>query len=49
MKMPREADPSTQKIKILVWNALLLVTFSYLLSIFRQKNGGYPFFLPPMM
>jgi len=49
LKMPRLADPTKQKISIWVWNAILLVAFSFLLSLFRQKNGGYPFFMPPFM
>ncbi|KAA8907533.1 hypothetical protein FN846DRAFT_946781 [Sphaerosporella brunnea] len=47
MKVPRIADPTKQKVTVIVWNAVLLCCFSFLLSLFRQKNGGYPFFLPP--
>lgn len=49
IKAPRIADPNTQKITIIVWAAILLGTYSFLLSVFRWKNGGYPFFLPPFM
>ena len=49
MKMPRIEDPTKQKIAIWMWNAVLLMGFSFLLSLFRQKNGGYPFYLPPLM
>jgi len=49
MKMPRVTDPTKQKAGILIWNAVLLCTFSFLLGLFRQKNGGYPFYLPPVV
>lgn len=49
MKTPRVADPGTQNVTIVVWSIILLVTYSFLMSIFRQKNGGYPFYLPPML
>ncbi|KAI5820287.1 hypothetical protein BZA77DRAFT_302044 [Pyronema omphalodes] len=48
MKMPRVADPMRQKIAILLWNAILLCGFSFLMTLFRMKNGGYPFKLPPL-
>ncbi|RPA88944.1 hypothetical protein L873DRAFT_1823719 [Choiromyces venosus 120613-1] len=48
MKAPRIEDPTGQKAAILIWNAVLLVGFSFLMSLFKQKNGGYPFFLPPL-
>ena len=34
---------------ILIWSAVLFLMYSFLLSVFRIKNGGYPFFLPPFM
>ncbi|KAF8251164.1 hypothetical protein K440DRAFT_579679 [Wilcoxina mikolae CBS 423.85] len=49
MKMPRIEDPARQKVAIWLWNAILLCTFSFLLSLFRMKNSGYPFKLPPLM
>lgn len=49
VKAPRIANPNTQKIAIFAWAAVLLGTYSFLLSVFRWKNGGYPFFLPPFM
>lgn len=49
MKMPRMTDPSRQQIAIWVWNVLLLCVFSFLLNLFRMKNGGYPFRLPPFL
>ncbi|CAZ81880.1 unnamed protein product [Tuber melanosporum] len=48
MKTPRIEDPTRQKAAILIWNAVLLVGFSFLMSLFKQKNGSYPFFLPPL-
>lgn len=49
MKTPRIEDPGRQKAAIFIWNAVLLVAFSFLLSLFKQKNGAYPFYLPPLM
>lgn len=47
LKVPRMADAKSQQFAVLVWGGLLLVTYSFLLSVFRIKNGGYPFWLPP--
>ncbi|CAK1367248.1 Tumor suppressor candidate 3 [Cercospora beticola] len=47
LKTPRIADPRQQKIAVLVWGGIILAVYSFLLSIFRVKNGGYPFWLPP--
>lgn len=41
------ADQRKQQIAVLVWGAVLLGMYSFLLSVFRIKNGGYPFWLPP--
>ena len=49
MKMPTVEDPGRQKFATVLWSGILLVTFSFLMSIFRQKNGSYPFKLPPFM
>lgn len=49
MKTPRIADPGRQKVAIMIWNAVMLCAFSLLMNLFKQKNGSYPFFLPPMM
>lgn len=49
MKTPRIEDPSRQKAAIMIWNAVMLCAFSFLMSLFKQKNGSYPFYLPPMM
>ncbi|KAL4912130.1 hypothetical protein BDW62DRAFT_195383 [Aspergillus aurantiobrunneus] len=47
MKAPRIADKKSQQVAVIIWGAVLLGTYSFLLSVFRAKNGGYPFFLPP--
>ncbi|KAG9237585.1 OST3/OST6 family protein [Amylocarpus encephaloides] len=47
LKVPRIADPRTQQIAVLVWGGVIFVMYSFLLSVFRIKNGGYPFWLPP--
>ncbi|OJD37136.1 oligosaccharyl transferase subunit [Diplodia corticola] len=47
LKVPRIANPKTQQTAVLIWGGLLFVTYSFLLSVFRIKNGGYPFYLPP--
>lgn len=49
MKTPRIEDPGRQKAAIMIWNAVMLCAFSLLMNIFKQKNGSYPFFLPPIM
>jgi oligosaccharyltransferase complex subunit gamma len=47
LKVPRMADARKQQIAVLVWGAVLFGMYSFLLSVFRIKNGGYPFWLPP--
>ncbi|KIW05720.1 uncharacterized protein PV09_03578 [Verruconis gallopava] len=47
VKVPRIADPKMQQVAVLSWAAVIFLVYSFLLSIFRFKNGGYPFFLPP--
>ncbi|KAK6429703.1 oligosaccharyl transferase subunit ost3/OST6 [Oleoguttula sp. CCFEE 5521] len=47
LKVPRMADPRSQQIAVFVWGGVLLGMYSFLLSVFRIKNGGYPFWLPP--
>ncbi|PSS27415.1 hypothetical protein M430DRAFT_130925 [Amorphotheca resinae ATCC 22711] len=47
LKVPRMADPRTQQVAVLVWGGVIFVVYSFLLSVFRIKNGGYPFWLPP--
>ncbi|KAF2436306.1 hypothetical protein EJ08DRAFT_578911 [Tothia fuscella] len=47
IKVPRIADAKTQQVAVMAWSAVMFLMYSFLLSIFRFKNGGYPFFLPP--
>jgi oligosaccharyltransferase complex subunit gamma len=47
LKVPRMSDARKQQIAVLVWGAVLFGMYSFLLSVFRIKNGGYPFWLPP--
>ncbi|GAB1316277.1 oligosaccharyl transferase subunit ost3/OST6 [Madurella fahalii] len=49
IKVPRMSDPKTQGVALLAWGGVLFVMYSVLLSIFRGKNPGYPFSLPPFM
>ena len=47
LKVPRMSDPKAQQIAVVGWGAVMLLMYSFLLSVFRVKNGGYPFYLPP--
>lgn len=47
LKVPRMANAQSQQIAVFVWAGVILVMYSFLLSVFRVKNGGYPFWLPP--
>ncbi|KAF2123405.1 hypothetical protein P153DRAFT_371724 [Dothidotthia symphoricarpi CBS 119687] len=47
LKVPRIADAKTQQFAVFLWSAVLLCMYSFLLSVFRTKNGGYQFWLPP--
>ncbi|KAL2756121.1 hypothetical protein ACRALDRAFT_1042809 [Sodiomyces alcalophilus JCM 7366] len=49
VKVPRIANPKQQQVAVLAWAGALFVIHSLLLSVFRIKNGGYPFSLPPFM
>ncbi|KAK6359796.1 oligosaccharyl transferase subunit ost3/OST6 [Orbilia brochopaga] len=49
LKMPRIESAGNQKIAVMAWNLVLLVMFSFLMSVFKMKNSGYPFFLPPLI
>jgi oligosaccharyltransferase complex subunit gamma len=48
VKVPRIADPKAQQAAVLAWGAALWLIYSFLLSVFRMKNQGYPFYLPPI-
>jgi len=47
LKCPRIADPRAQQVAVFVWAGGIYLVYSFLLNIFRFKNGGYPFYLPP--
>ncbi|CAG8167887.1 unnamed protein product [Penicillium salamii] len=47
VKVPRMEDVKGQQLAVLIWATVLFGTYSFLLSVFKAKNGGYPFFLPP--
>nr|XP_023927774.1 dolichyl-diphosphooligosaccharide--protein glycosyltransferase subunit 3-like [Quercus suber] len=47
LKVPRMTDPRSQQVAVFVWGGVILGMYSFLLSVFRVKNGGYPFWLPP--
>ncbi|KAH7026223.1 OST3/OST6 family protein [Microdochium trichocladiopsis] len=47
VRAPRLKDRKLQQLMIIGWGVLLFCVYSFLLSIFRMKNGGYPFRLPP--
>ncbi|KAJ5101469.1 hypothetical protein NUU61_003691 [Penicillium alfredii] len=47
LKVPRMEDVKGQQLAVLIWTTVLFGTYSFLLSVFRAKNAGYPFFLPP--
>jgi oligosaccharyltransferase complex subunit gamma len=47
MKVPRISDPKQQQFAVILWMIVLFGMYSFLLSVFKIKNGGYPFRLPP--
>jgi len=47
LKVPRIKDPRAQSLAVFLWTGVLFGMYSFLLSVFRIKNGGYPFWLPP--
>ncbi|PVI00088.1 hypothetical protein DM02DRAFT_718548 [Periconia macrospinosa] len=47
LKVPRIANAQAQQLAVFVWSGMLLCMYSFLLSVFRTKNGGYQFWLPP--
>ncbi|KAK9447450.1 uncharacterized protein V1518DRAFT_376474 [Limtongia smithiae] len=48
IKLPRMANVTKQNLATITWCVLILCCYSSLMFIFRMKNGGYPFSLPPM-
>ncbi|KAA6413410.1 MAG: oligosaccharyl transferase subunit [Lasallia pustulata] len=47
LKVPRMADPKKQQVAVFLWGGVMFGMYSFLMSVFRIKNGGYPFHLPP--
>lgn len=47
LKVPRIKDARAQQLAVFLWSGVLLCMYSFLLSVFRTKNGGYQFWLPP--
>ena len=47
LRVPRMPDPKKQQLAVLIWGGVMFGMYSFLLSVFRIKNGGYPFHLPP--
>ncbi|KAG9245009.1 OST3/OST6 family protein [Calycina marina] len=47
IKVPRIKDSRTQQVAVFIWGGVIFMMYSFLLSVFRIKNGGYPFWLPP--
>jgi oligosaccharyltransferase complex subunit gamma len=45
-KMSRE---SSRTLAVVMYCIILLVSYSFLLRVFRIKNSGYPFSLPPFL
>lgn len=49
IKIPRIADAKSQQVAVIAFGGILFLVYSFLLSVFRLKNQGYPFSLPPFM
>ncbi|CAP61672.1 uncharacterized protein PODANS_4_2450 [Podospora anserina S mat+] len=49
IKVPRIGDSKTQGVAVLAWGGVFFFTYAFLLSVFRGKNPGYPFRLPPFV
>lgn len=49
IKAPRIENAKLQQVTIIAYGGVMFLIYSFLLSVFRVKNGGYPFSLPPFM
>ena len=49
LRVPRIADVRSQQVAVFASGGMMFVLYSFLLSVFRIKNGGYPYSLPPFM
>jgi oligosaccharyltransferase complex subunit gamma len=47
LRVPRIKDARTQQVAVIIWATVVFGMYSFLMSVFRIKNGGYPFWLPP--
>lgn len=47
VKVPRIQDRKMQQTAVFVWLGVMYGTYAFLISIFKIKNGGYPYSLPP--
>ena len=47
LKVPRMVNAKSQQVAVFLWGGVMLLQYSFLLNVFRIKNGGYPFHLPP--
>ncbi|ODQ50150.1 hypothetical protein SAICODRAFT_21896 [Saitoella complicata NRRL Y-17804] len=43
IQAPRMLAPQRQSVAIWVWTGVILLMFSFLMHVFKIKNGGYPF------
>ena len=43
LKAPTIENPTSQTIVVLIWSGGIMLVYSFLIYIFRVKNGGYPF------
>lgn len=43
ISVPRIKSPQTQTILIAIWLLVQIFVFSFLMQLFKRKNGGYPF------
>ncbi|MCJ1389790.1 oligosaccharyl transferase subunit ost3/OST6 [Xylographa bjoerkii] len=47
VKVPRMTSSSQQQVMVFVWGAVMFGMYGFLMRVFKIKNGGYPFRLPP--
>ncbi|KAK9418641.1 putative OST3/OST6 family protein [Seiridium unicorne] len=47
LRAPRQADSKLQQAFVIAMSGGIFIIYGLLMSIFRIKNGGYPFGLPP--
>jgi oligosaccharyltransferase complex subunit gamma len=40
-------DARSQQVAVIIWGTVIVVMYSFLMNVFRGKNQGYPFWLPP--